>query len=167
VKKILLHHCCAPCSPGPVEFLKEEFSITSLWYNPNIYPGAEHANRKASLVDYVGSLGFELITGPEVPEDPKGKCETCYMNRMAFAAGLAKKLGIENFSTTLLASPFQKHELIKGIGLRAAEKEKLNFIYFDVRPEYFKGKNEMRAKGSYMQKYCGCSASLAERALKK
>jgi len=38
VPSLLLHSCCAPCSSYVLEYLSEYFTITVLYYNPNIYP---------------------------------------------------------------------------------------------------------------------------------
>ena len=45
VPKLLLHSCCAPCSSYVLEYLSRYFSITVLYYNPNIFPEAEYDYR--------------------------------------------------------------------------------------------------------------------------
>lgn len=45
-KSLLLHSCCAPCSSYVLEYLREYFDITVLYYNPNI-GGVEEYNRRA------------------------------------------------------------------------------------------------------------------------
>ena len=42
---LLLHSCCAPCSSYVLEYLSEYFDITVFYYNPNIYPQEEYAER--------------------------------------------------------------------------------------------------------------------------
>lgn len=163
MEKILLHHCCAPCSPKTVEVLSKDYKVSSLWYNPNIYPAQEYESRKDSLVKYAKGLGLELFTGPDELFETERNCELCYAKRIHFTCSYAKKMGINNFSTTLLASPFQKHDVIKEIALRAAEEQQLKFVYKDLRPEYFKGKNDMRSAGYYIQKYCGCRLSMIKK----
>ena len=45
VPSLLIHSCCAPCSSYVLEYLSEYFSITVLYYNPNIFPAEEYAYR--------------------------------------------------------------------------------------------------------------------------
>ena len=42
VPTLLLHSCCAPCSSYVLEYLSQYFSITVLYYNPNIFPKEEY-----------------------------------------------------------------------------------------------------------------------------
>ena len=49
---LLLHACCAPCSSSVLERLSKVFLITILYYNPNIYPKAEHDRRQEELVSF-------------------------------------------------------------------------------------------------------------------
>jgi epoxyqueuosine reductase len=170
--KLLIHHCCAPCSPEILRALGKVYDITSLWFNPNIYPQNEHDLRKRSLADYIGSLGIELKSGPQVSEEfikthrslPESeRCEFCYTYRLNYAADEAIKNSIKIFTTTLLVSPYQKHELLKAIGLKIAEQKNLQFKYIDLRSRYYEGKKLAKELGAYLQKYCGCAYSLEER----
>lgn len=172
MEKLLLHHCCAPCSPGITSMLNAQYYVHSFWFNPNIHPANEHAKRKDSLCRFVSELGFPLHIGPEVPQDEwlrqapanaPDRCRFCYRLRLEATARAAKELGIGFFSTTLLSSPFQKHDLIREIGFAVQEQEKVAFVSGDFRPYYYQGRNEAAKKGFYMQKYCGCVISLEER----
>lgn len=64
--------------------------------------------------------------------------------------------GYDAFSTTLLISPYQNHELLKQIGEELAQKYGISFLYRDFRQGFREGQNEARELGLYMQKYCGC-----------
>ena len=48
-KRLLLHACCAPCSSYVLEYLREMFDITVLYYNPNITEREEYEKRCAEL----------------------------------------------------------------------------------------------------------------------
>ena len=48
-QKILLHSCCALCSTAVIERLAEDFEITILYYNPNIYPEEEYCDEAYGL----------------------------------------------------------------------------------------------------------------------
>ncbi|MFN3966856.1 MAG: epoxyqueuosine reductase QueH [Endomicrobiia bacterium] len=173
MKKILLHHCCVVCTPEVLKFFWKNFDeVTGLWFNPNIYPEHEFQKRLTALkifssqenhnliikTDYSNEKWLEEVTKIGI-EEPK-RCEFCYYLRLKTTATSAKIFSIEDFSTTLLASPYQKHELVKQIGEKVAKETGVNFIYNDFRPLFYNGKNEIRKRGLYTQKYCGCKFSV-------
>jgi len=172
MEKLLLHHCCAPCTPNVLEFLGKEYQVLSFWFNPNIQPADEHDKRKESLKSYLKSLGRELIANPDFTKDDRiskvrnegsERCRLCYHLRLSKTAEHAKKNNIKFYSSTLLSSPHQKHEEVKVIAEQIAKAEGLNFLYKDFRPFYYEGKNRIKEMGLYSQKYCGCMPSLDER----
>ena len=55
---LLLHSCCAPCSSACLERLKEVFSITVLYYNPNIDDEAEYLKRKEEQIRFLRETGW-------------------------------------------------------------------------------------------------------------
>ena len=172
--KMLLHTCCAPCSIQCVETLAGEGITPDLyWYNPNIHPYTEYSfrrdalgnfaeNRKLSLIieDEYGLRSF--IKGVSSLED---RCAYCYRIRLEQTARFAAEKAYEAFSTTLLISPYQNHELIRKIGEELAGVYGPQFLYRDFRPFFRKGQNRAREAGYYMQKYCGCIYSEEERYL--
>jgi predicted adenine nucleotide alpha hydrolase (AANH) superfamily ATPase len=83
--------------------------------------------------------------------------------RLERTAQKAAETGYDAFSTTLLISPYQAHELIRQYGQEIAAKYSLSFVYRDFRPHFREGQNKARAAGYYMQKYCGCIYSEEER----
>ncbi|MCB4792711.1 MAG: epoxyqueuosine reductase QueH [Elusimicrobia bacterium] len=170
--KILLHHCCVPCSPAIVEDLKKDFEITSFWFNPNIQPKEEYDKRKISFELYIKSLDIPVYFGSLVScdiwdqgrwKDKASRCRACYLVRLNETALTAKKMNIDYFSTTLLSSPYQMHDLILEAGTEASKKHGSNFVYRDLRKSYYKGKDLSRNQGYYIQKYCGCLLSKKER----
>jgi len=173
MKKLLLHHCCAVCTPEVLKFFRKNFNeVIGFWFNPNIYPEEEFQKRLSALKDFSSQENHKLIVNTDCSnkewleevarigtEEPK-RCEFCYSLRLKKTAVEAKNQCIENFSTTLLSSPHQKHELVKEIGEKIAVETGVNFIYKDFRPFFYNGKNEIRRRGLYIQKYCGCKFSL-------
>ena len=168
---LLLHHCCAPCSVKVIGRLREKFDLKSFWFNPNIYPADENARRRESLLRLASMEGLLLVPGPEYPESlwmdnarsyEGERCRFCYSLRLKETARKAKSLGLKYFSTSLLSSPYQKHDLIRETAAAAAGEEGVEFYYEDFRPYYYEGKNEARKLGFYMQKYCGCVFSKQE-----
>ena len=94
---------------------------------------------------------------------PEQRCGYCYQSRLLATADFALAHGFERFSTTLLISPYQHHQLIREIGERIAAERGLEFVYLDLRPGFRAGQEAAREMGLYMQKYCGCIYSEKER----
>ncbi|MCL2144357.1 MAG: epoxyqueuosine reductase QueH [Endomicrobia bacterium] len=165
-KKVLLHVCCAPCSASAVKMLGKEYDISFYWHNPNIYDIEEYKKRKDAAKKYAASLGISFYEEDSFVYDYDNwlecggeTCGFCYAERLSKTAEFAKKNGFEFFSTSLLSSPYQKHELISTIAKEHAEKNETKFLYKDFRPAFYEGKNSLRSEGYYIQKYCGCAGS--------
>ena len=129
--KLLLHTCCAPCSVACVASLREEgIEPTAYWNNPNIHPLTEYRARLGALRAYAQSIGMALVEEGDyglrpfvraVADNIEGRCAYCYETRMQAAARYAAENGFTHFTTTLFISPYQNHELLKQIALRAAQ----------------------------------------------
>ena len=161
--KLLLHSCCGPCSLSCVKSLRaENIEPYLFWYNPNIHPKTEYKARLNCLSEYTQeeNLNLTIINEDIKREDfnieNKKNCEKCYRVRLEKAASFAANESYCAFSTTLLISPYQDHELIKTISEELAAKYSVDFFYKDFRPLFREGQAASRAKGMYMQKYCGC-----------
>ncbi len=175
--KILLHICCAPCTIYPLGIIREwGHSVKGFFFNPNIHPYLEYARRLESLLNYAGIVKLELETAEEysleeyfrsVLLDVKNRCRICYKLRLESAALQAFRQGYEAFSSTLLYSKFQKHELIKELGDEVAEKIGIEFFYHDFREGWKEGVKISRELNIYRQQYCGCVFSERERFFKK
>lgn len=165
--KLLLHTCCAPCSVYCIDALrKEKIEPTVYWFNPNIHPYMEYKARRDTLKKYTKDIKinsiFEEDYGLEdfcknVINNLENRCKDyCYPVRLEKTAKYAKENGYDTFSTTLLVSPYQKHEAIKEIAEKIATRYGLNFLYRDFRLGFKEGQAKARELGLYMQKYCGC-----------
>ncbi|MCL2244504.1 MAG: epoxyqueuosine reductase QueH [Treponema sp.] len=175
--KLLLHCCCAPCSLSCVNSLREKGMEPELyWYNPNIHPYTEYKARRDCLALFAANENLKLEMSDEyalrlflnlvLPAGEK-RCEKCYTLRLEKTAFLAAQKGFQVFSTSLLISPYQDHDAIKRIGEQAAAKHDLEFYYSDFRHLFREGQSVSRARGLYMQKYCGCIFSEEERYVKR
>lgn len=171
--RLLLHACCGPCSAGVLPALaSHNIHPVLYWNNPNIQPATEYLHRLDSLrtlceawhvplvVD--GTYGLKEFT-KAVCEDISGRCWKCYAMRLDAAAGYAAQNGFDSFSTTLLVSPYQKHETIRQMGEQCAKKHGISFYYEDFRPGFREGQSLARDLDLYMQKYCGCVFSEEDR----
>ena len=175
--KLLLHICCAPCSIMCIETLRGEgIEPVGYWNNPNIHPFTEYRARRNTLQEYAKTIGLELITDgayglrpflTEVGGNFDGRCVFCYSMRMRGAAQYAAEHGFTHFSSTLLISPYQNHELLKETAEAAASEFGVEFLYRDFRPYFREGQDKARELGLYMQKYCGCIFSEEDRYKKR
>ncbi len=171
--KFLLHACCAPCAEYPVvDLIAKDIRPDILYFNPNIHPRFEFERRR----DQVAKLG-EIHSLSCLYEDDfrmkewldhtwegeyASRCEMCYSIRMEFVAFYAQLHGYSSFSTSLLVSPYQQHDVIRRIAEDAATRHNVDFQYFDWRPHFREGQAMAREHGLYRQKYCGCIYSLDE-----
>ncbi len=167
--KLLMHMCCAPCSTYPLSVLRKEgIEPTGVYFNPNIHPIEEFQRRSATIKKFAAIKGltvqyfddfmqpdWEKFNGPE-----DARCAMCYAIRLQKSAELAASGGYEAFTTSLLVSPYQKHDLIRQLGEKYAGQYGVVFYYSDFRPGFRKGQSEARELGLYRQKYCGCIISL-------
>lgn len=175
--KLLLHICCAPCSVHCIEQLRSEgIEPSGFWYNPTIHPFTEYRSRRNCLRDYASDIGLELIEEDEyglrpfvraVAHDIDNRCGYCYAVRLDETARYAAENGFDSFTTTLLVSPYQNHEMIIAKALAAGEKYGVQFLYRDFRPGFRDGQQKARDRQLYMQKYCGCVFSEEDRYLAK
>ena len=171
---LLLQVCCAPCSSYCLEYLHKYFSITVLFYNPNIYPENEYAVRESELLRLIDELGFndinimkttfnpdEFYTAVKGFEDCKeggDRCKICYRLRLEKTAELAKSGGFDYFCTTLSISPLKSAEALCTIGLELEKEYGVKYLLSDFKKkEGYKRSIELsREYNLYRQDYCGC-----------
>jgi len=172
MKKLLLHTCCASCLTAPYPHIKNDFEVTAFWWNHNIHPITEYFARRDALRQFVKANNVEYIehdvyglleflkNAEEAGED---RCRKCYQTRMKITAKIAKNLGFDCFSTTLLYSIYQKHDLLKEVCEQIAIEAGVEFFYYDFREYWKEGQELTKEHGIYRQKYCGCIYSEMER----
>ena len=177
MNQVLLHCCCAPCSLSCIEPLRNEgIEPVGFWYNPNIHPWKEYQARRDCLLEYAPTIGMEIRVREDyglrefvcqVANDIDGRCRYCYEHRLEGTAKYAAEHGFSGFTTTLLASLYQNHEGILEAAKRFAEQYHVEFLYRDFRPNFRAGNQRARELGFYLQKYCGCVFSEADRYAKQ
>ena len=171
---LLLHTCCGPCATGVVPAWRERGVEPVGWFeNPNVQPAAELERRLESMRRYGRAAGLELVVPERGEEDPAWRawredvsdatpgerCAVCLGLRLGAAGAAARNLGFARFSTTLTVSPFQRHDLIRAAGERAADEHGVAFVYLDARERFRETYAESRRLELYRQPYCGCAAS--------
>jgi predicted adenine nucleotide alpha hydrolase (AANH) superfamily ATPase len=170
--KLLLHVCCGVCIGGPLDALQARGAeVVGYFFNPNIQPEEEFRKRLEALRKFQAARGLEIVydegydadryVESVLPND-ENRCLRCYRLRLRRTAQTAKKIGCDAFSTTLLVSRHQKHDLVRQAGDEAAAEFGIPFHYEDWRPLGRCSTEAARSAGLYRQKYCGCSFGLAE-----
>jgi four helix bundle protein len=146
--------------------------VVGYFFNPNIHPYQEYQKRLESLRQYSENVGLEVVYRDEylleeflrnVSQRPEERCQYCYSIRLQATAREAQKRGFDQFSTTLLQSTHQNHQLIKEAAERMAKEAGIPFYYEDFRLGWRKGVEVSKAMGLYRQQYCGCIYSEKER----
>ena len=171
--KLLLHICCAPCSIYPVQVLRQEnYDVMGFFYGSNIHPYQECLKRRQTLSDYADTIDLKLIISEtydlehflrNVVYREKDRCLFCYQERLRTTALMARRGKFDAYSTTLLYSKFQKHEIIKTIGQSVGQEVGIPFHYQDYRTGWKEGISTSKKLGMYRQQYCGCIYSEKER----
>lgn len=178
MKRILFHICCAPCFTAPYkQMLREnEYEISGYWFNDNIHPYKEYEKRLDTLTEWSRRESVPLITENayglkefinRVAGRETERCYFCYYFRLLKTALKAKELHYDMFSTSLLYSVYQKHDLIRHIAGQIADVHQVGFYYRDFRELWQEGIRLSKEKEMYRQNYCGCIFSEEERWLKK
>ena len=179
--KLLVHTCCAPCLIGTkltiddwAEKQNIPVELACYWYNPNIHPYTEYKARFEALGEYALKNDINFISCDEyglveftknVIDDLQNRCGYCYSSRLEKAAKYAADNNFDAFTTSLLVSPYQNHELLRATGEKYAAEYNTQFFYCDARGNFREGQKSARASGIYMQKYCGCIFSEQDRYL--
>jgi len=101
---------------------------------------------------------FRRVVGHE-PE----RCQHCFRLRLSKTAETARQTNFSAFTTTLLISPHQKHDLLHKIGEELAEEKGIEFLYADLRKRYSDSRRMTKGLDLYRQQYCGCVYSEWER----
>lgn len=181
-KKILLHSCCAPCSTAVIERLVEEFDITILYYNPNIYPEEEYYKRKNEEIkyieifneknhqnkislldcDYESEKFYDCTKGFENEREGGARCALCFKLRLEKTADFAKQNKFDVFGTTLTVSPHKNAELINSIGLAIAKEKDMIYLVSNFKKQngYKRSVELAKENNLYRQNYCGCEFAL-------
>lgn len=171
--KVLLHICCGPCATYPLPWLREQgYTVMGYFYNPNIHPYTEYVRRREALGEYARQVDLKVIVDERynpveyfqaIAYREKKRCLFCYQMRLEQAAHIAKKGKFDFFTTTLLVSKYQKHNLIREVGEAVGEKYGVPFLYHDFREGFKDTVTRSREMGLYRQQYCGCLYSEMER----
>jgi len=175
--KVLLHVCCANCAIYPINNMREEgLEVMGFFYRHNIHPYTECLRRQEALEAYAEQINLKVIYQEgydlegfiqNVAFRESERCNYCYHDRLRSTALLAKRGKFDYFSSTLLYSKHQQHELIRSMGESIGKSAGVAFLYRDYREGWKEGIECSKQMGLYRQHYCGCIYSEKERYFKK
>ncbi|MFC1993044.1 epoxyqueuosine reductase QueH [Chloroflexota bacterium] len=173
MKTVLVHSCCSHCAAYTVDYWRQHgYEITALWYNPNIHPYMEHQHRLEAMnalaqkmdLPLIVTEGYDMITYfRQVVGHEAQRCQHCFRIRLSRTAEIARQMNFNAFTTTLLISPHQKHDLLSEIGTEIAKEKDVDFLYADLRKCYSDSRHMTKGLDLYRQQYCGCVYSELER----
>ena len=179
VPTLFLHSCCAPCSTYCLEYLSQFFSVTDLYYNPNITDEAEYGKREDELArlireqphlhevkfvrgSYEPDRFFEAAEG--LYDCPEGgeRCFKCYELRLRETARLASAGNYDYFTTTLTISPLKNAQKLNEIGMKLSSEYDVKWLPSDFKKKngYLRSIELSKEYGLYRQDYCGCVFSM-------
>ncbi len=146
--------------------------LRGFWFNPNIHPFQEYAKRREAVEQYGKMADVPMIWRDEyrlqdflrmVAYREAERCRLCLRLRLAAAANVAKRGRFGYFTTSLLYSKRQQHDLIAEIGESVGKEAGVKFLYRDFRSGWKEGITRSKEAGLYRQQYCGCIYSEKER----
>ncbi len=171
--KVLLHICCAPCAIYPLKILRSEgFEVIGFFYNRNIHPFQECQRRENALRTYADQESLKVIyqEGYDIETflqnvvfREEDRCSFCYHDRLKTTATIARHGKFDYFTSTLLQSKFQEHDMIHSIGESLGKSHDVPFLYRDFREGWKEGVETSKQLNLYRQQYCGCIYSEKER----
>ena len=171
---MLIHLCCAVDAGYFLKKLQEDYQnekIIGFFYDPNIQPYNEYLLRMRDTKRICSRLGIEMIEGDYnyeywlqkvsgyENEPEKGiRCSICFDVSLEETAKVAKKLGHNKISTSLLMSPMKSKEQLSNVGKMIKRVYDIDFIIKDYAKKGGHQAQQEMAKESqvYRQDYCGC-----------
>lgn len=182
--RLLLHACCGPCSSAVLEQLRKVFDLGVFYYNPNIWPKAEHDRRGQELARFLQQMPgegrveliqpmyepsqfYNAIVGLEQEPERGSRCTVCYRLRLEQAAEYAQQNGYTWFCSTLSISPHKDAARLNQIGLELQEKYSVRWLPSDFKKKegYKRTLVLSEEYHLYRQEYCGCEFSAAARGI--
>ena len=175
--KLLMHICCGPCTIYPLKSLRTQgHEVAGYFYNPNIHPYREYERRRQTLEAYAEKILLKVSSAESyeleeflmhVAARPRERCVYCLTRRLRQTAKQASEGKYDAFTSTLLYSRFQKHDLIRELGEALGREQGVPFFYQDFREGWNEGVRISKEMEMYRQPYCGCVYSEKERYCKR
>ena len=174
--KLCLHLCCGLCGAYCVPQLQQKkIDLVTYFHRDNIHPYQECLRREegAKTLSYIDQFPLIIQEGydlegflQDMAFHEEERCARCYERRLLATAQVAQQENCTAFTTTLLYSKYQNHNLIRSIGESIARETGVDFYYEDFRLGWKEGIERSKQLGLYRQPYCGCIYSEKERYFK-
>jgi predicted adenine nucleotide alpha hydrolase (AANH) superfamily ATPase len=154
----------------------EGHDVMGFFYRHNIHPYTECLKRQQAVETFAEQMELKVIY--QEGYDLEGfiqnvafreteRCSYCYHDRLRSTALIAKRGKFDYYSSTLLYSKKQQHDLIRSMGESIGKSIGVPFLYDDYRKGWKEGIECSKEMGLYRQQYCGCIYSEKERYFKK
>ena len=102
-----------------------------------------------------------MVKGLENEPEKGRRCDKCFELRLLKTAQLAKKSGINEFTTSIVISPHKNFQKLTEIGEKIAKDYNLLYkaIDFKKKDGFLKTNKIAKELNLYRQNYCGCEFS--------
>jgi predicted adenine nucleotide alpha hydrolase (AANH) superfamily ATPase len=157
----------------PVQSLRSQgMEVMGFFYRHNIHPFTECVKRQQTLEAYSEQIDLRVIYQEDYDMEgfvrnvafrENNRCSYCYHDRLRTTALMARRGKFDYFSTTLLYSKHQKHDMIRSVAESVSKTVGIPFLYEDFRPGWQEGIRISKQLGMYRQPYCGCIYSEKDR----
>ncbi len=151
--KLLMHMCCASCSAFPIRTLMDKgVDVDGLYYNPNIHTDEEFKKIADSVKKFSEIQGFNVFYYPDLKVDVDSLEAfdlTRYDLRIKRTFELAKELGYDAITTSLLSNPSMDHEKVLEIGHRYEKMFDIPFYDEDFREGFLESCEIIKKLGLY------------------
>ena len=158
---VLVHCCCVHCAAYTIDYWRQQgYEVSVLWYNPNIHPYMEYQHRLEAMKSLVQEVNLPLIITEgygvidyfrQVTGHEPQRCQSCFRLRLLKTAETAYQRGFNVFTTSLLISPHQKHDLLREIGNKISKEKSIDFLYADFRKRYSDSRHMTKGLNFYRQ----------------
>jgi predicted adenine nucleotide alpha hydrolase (AANH) superfamily ATPase len=173
MEKVLLHVCCAPCSLGSFDKLKDK-EVILFFSNSNIFPKEEWIKRFENLKKVGEIFSFKIleeeynheewrsfVSGLEGESERGKRCLKCFEFNLRACAKKAKEIGADFFTTTLSVSKYKSSSDLFKVGRNIEKETGVKFLEIDFKKDagYEKSISLSKKFNIYRQNYCGCEFS--------
>lgn len=118
--------------------------------------------------EYEPEVYYEYVKGLENEPEKGARCDKCFELRLEKSAKFARKLGINEFTTSMVISPHKNYEKLSKIGAFIGEKYDLSYFALNFRKNdgFLKTNKISKELDLYRQNYCGCKYALRNQPIK-
>lgn len=141
---------------------KGDYEVIKDYYDPKEFYNKLYEYKHIASYKDNKSYSELMKEFSQMEEKNSSRCDICYYTRLFEPANIAKKYGIEYFTTTLLISPKKSVEKLDNYWKIVEKQTWIKYLSFDFRKnEWFKRATDYTKKNNIRrQNYCWCAWSL-------